>query len=497
MMVSRRNPMSLTHTHGLISVGIATCLLLSVWVLITTLRGEDVLLAEKAQAISPSTPVSARFAATLTTFLPLVLSDHSSGPTIFGAQMYGSLHSPASGLSLTQQAQVYWVRWPLSWSAVEPVNTVPEGYNFSPYDSSILSATQAGLHLIVTVVSNPGWAAYYANGPIDKVDIGAFTEFVGTLVERYDGDGWQDAPGSPVVDYLEFYNEPDAGDELYARYGASYWGHFGAEYAQMLCAVYPVVKAANPRARVVIGGLAYDNFEPEGNFVREFLDDVLVAGGGQCFDVMNYHYYPVFEGVWAPYGPGLGGKASYLYDKLRQYGLEGKPMIVTEAGWHSDDYPTFPSTPEIQSRYVVKLFTQSVASHLDVMIWWTWIDPGGYYGANGLLTQDLECKPAYYAYQTAVQELGQASFQRMLSFSELGSTALEGYRLIAQETRPLYVLWSNDATTRPVALPLPRAKVTGMYGETVAFLDDGEDGQVDGRVRVMVGPNPTYVEAVP
>jgi hypothetical protein len=446
-----------------------------------------------------SSPVQPASFTTHTVFLPLAFSDYSSVPTIFGVQMYVTLNTPSAGLTLTQEAHVYWARWPLGWSSVEPVDTIPGNYDFRYYDSSILSATQAGLHLIVTILGNPAWAANYSNGPIDKVDIGAFTEFVGTLVERYDGDGWQDAPGSPVVDYWEFYNEPDAGDELHARYGASYWGHFGAKYAQMLCAVYPIIKAANPRAQVVMGGLAYDSFEDQGgHFTREFLDDVLAAGGGQCLDVMNFHYYPVFEPNWTFYGAGLSGKASYLRSKLGQYGVMNKPMICTEAGWHSDNYPGLPSTPEIQSRYVVKLFAQSLASRLDVMIWWTWIDPGSGYGANGLLTQSLERKPAFYAYQTAEKKLGHASFQRSLSASELESAALEGYRFVWQGTdKSLYVLWSNDAATRTVSLPISRARVTGMYGEFVMQVQDGDDGEVDGRVRVSIGPDPVYVEAMP
>jgi len=435
---------------------------------------------------------------TRTVFLPIVFSNYEPPvPTIFGVQMYGSLTAPSAGLTHTQDARVWWVRWPMAWSAIEPTDTIPENYNFAYYDANILAAHQAGLHLIVTIQSNPSWAATYANGPIDKVDIGEFAEFMGTVAERYDGDGWEDAPGSPVVDYWEFYNEPDAGDRLRAEYGASYWGHFGAEYARMLCAVYPVIKAANPRAQVALGGLAYDAFEDQGGgFVREFLDDVLKAGGGNCFDLMNFHYYPPFAPNWAPYGPGLSGKANYLKDKLAQYGFASKPIICTEAGWHSDNYAQFPSTPEIQSQYVVKLFAQSLASRLQLTIWWTWIDPGSYYGANGLLTQSLERKPAFYAYRVAAYWLGRSSFQRALTASELGSNALEGYLLTWADGRPLYVLWSNDNQARAIRLPAAQAQVLNMYGDTIGLVNDGDDGQRDGRIQVNVGHNPIYVRVI-
>lgn len=433
---------------------------------------------------------------TYTLCLPAVLSGYEPPtPTVFGVQMYGGLSEGQVAFSLTQEAKVYWMRWPLGWASVEPANTSPQNYHWDSYDSSILSATHAGLYPIVTIVSNPGWAATYANGPIDKVDISEFAEFAGALAERYDGDGWEDAPGSPVVDYWEFYNEPDAGNRVAAEYGASYWGHFGAEYAQMLCAVYPAIKAANPRAQVVLGGLAYDGFEDQGGgFVREFLDDVLAAGGGECFDVMNFHYYPPFEPNWAPYGSGLSGKANYLYDKLREYDFEDKPMISTEAGWHSEDYSIYPSTPEIQARYVVKLFTQSLSSRLQAMIWWTWIDPGGGYGPNGLLTEDLQPKPAYFAYQAAATRLGPATFEEIWTSGDPG---VEGYRFSSRTREPLHVLWANDEATHTVSLPLSQARLVNMYGETISSVSDTDDGMEDGQIQVSVGPNPVYVESQP
>lgn len=447
--------------------------------------GTEPLLPSYSRVLAASDPT------TRTLFLPVVSSEYEAPfPAVFGVQMYGALSEERVSFSLAQEAKVYWVRWPISWATVEPTNTLPQNYDWDAIDSSTLGATRAGLHPVVTIVDNPDWAANYANGPIDRVDIAEFTEFVGALVERYDGDGWEDAPGSPVVDYWEFYNEPDAGDELRARFGASYWGHFGAEYAQMLCAVYPVVKAANPGAQVVLGGLAYDHFEPEGGFVREFLDDVLAAGGGSCFDVMNFHYYPVFEPTWAPYGYGLSGKANYLRDELGQFGLAGKPMISTEAGWHSDG----DSTPEIQSRYVIELYVQSLASHLDLMIWWTWIDPGSYYGANGLLTESLQPKPAYSAYQVAAGKLGRATFEEPWA---CGDSDVEAYRFSSQAGVPMYVCWANDGATHTVLLPLSRAKLRGMYGELLSVVSDSDDGSTDGRIELDVGPNPMYVEAQP
>jgi hypothetical protein len=395
---------------------------------------------------------------------------------------------------LAQEAHVYWARWPISWASIEPTDTTPDQYRFADADAAILVAHQAGIHLVVNVVDNPNWASTYKNGVIDKVPFSKFAEFMGALAERYDGDGVSDAPGSPVVDYWELYNEPDGGDPLNAEYGGSYWGPFGAQYAQMLCAVFPAIKSADSRAKVAMGGLAYDSFDDQGGgFTRRFLDDVLTNGGGACFDAMNFHYYPPFAPNWAPYGPGLSGKANYIRSKLQSYGWGSKPMIVTEAGWHSENYWIYPSTPEIQSQYVVKFFTQSLASRLDLTIWWTWRDPGGGAGPNGLITQSLQRKPAFTAFKVGAEKLNwaQASFQRSLTTAELGNTNLEGYVFTMLATqKPLYVLWSNDGVNRAVTLSGSQVRVVDMYG--------GVSGIVNGTgtIRVTVGSNPVYVETI-
>ena len=425
-------------------------------------------------------------------------------PTIFGTEIYKPLDDSRAGLPLAQEAGVSWIRDRVYWSSIEPADTTPDQYRWSATDNAMNAGADARRNMLITIMDNPQWAATYSNGPIDKVSLGKFTEFVGALVERYDGDGVSDAPGAPVVNYWEFYNEPDNGDALYAEYGASYWGHYGAQYAQMLCTVYPEIKARNPNAQVVLGGLAYDWFDDEmysdgqpGPFVRAFLDDVLAAGGGQCFDVMNYHYYPSpsFTLNWEQYGKGVSGKANYIRSKLTSYGYPDKPLVLTEAGWPSDE---FNSTPEVQARMVVKLFTQALASRHTLMIWWCWQDDPNWSGAWGLVTASLERKVSFNAYKAAAPILGAATYQQALSLSELNNnTDLEGYRFLSGTQRPLYVLWSNYERNGTVKLPLSSAQITDLYGQITGTVNDGDDGKQDGRIQLTVGPNPIYVEAGP
>lgn len=429
---------------------------------------------------------------TVRQYLPLVLNGYEPPyDTLFGVQLYGTISEQAQALRTMRSAYVHWARWPIAWSAIEPTNRLPDQYVWYA-DASISNAYLSNLELIATVVNNPTWAATYPNGPIDKADLSEFAQFMAAMVERYDGDGVSDAPGSPVVRYWELYNEPDAGIELNAKEGHSYWGPFGAEYAAMLCSIYPAMKAASPDVQVVLGGIAYDNFLDNGGaFVRAFLDDVLDAGGDACFDIMNFHYYPPFEPIWSAYGPGLSGKAAFL--RQNYLPIASKPMMVTEAGWHSTSYSIYPSSPTMQARYVVKLFTQAMHADLRALTWWTWIDPGGGYAENGLLTRDLVPKVSYRAYQDAAVRIGRSTFEAAV---DVGNVDVEAYRFMSASSRPFYVLWSKGEL-RSASVPLVAAQVRDMYGTPTLVVWDNDDGSIDGRIRVSVGQDPVYVEAYP
>jgi hypothetical protein len=377
---------------------------------------------------------------------------------------------------------------------VEPANTTPENYNWSYYDTVFSNTIAAGLNLIPTIHGNPGWAATYPSGPTDKVDISEFVEFLVALVERYDGDGVDDAPGSPRIRYWEFYNEPDNGNVLYAEQGWGYWGHNGAGYAQMLAAIYGPIKAASAEAKVVMGGLAYDWFEDQGGpFVREFLDHVLSNGGGQYFDVMNFHNYP--SPNWSPYGIGIIGKTNFLRSKLLSYGLE-KPFICTESGAWSK---LGGGSDEIQSRYVAKLYARSMAADLKYVIWFTLQDSAVDPRSWGLLDDSLDPKPAYNAYQTLTTELEDARYKRALTSAETGGwSETEGYLYTCCRVSPkeIYMVWTNEEIDRPLTVAADRIRRVDKYGGAT-MIEDGADGKVDGKVSLTIGPSPLYLEVNP
>jgi hypothetical protein len=326
-----------------------------------------------------------------------------------------------------------------------------------------------------------------------------FTEYIGALVERYDGDGIDDAPNGAIVRYWEFYNEPDA---VPAPSG-NRWGDVGDKYAEMLKAVYPVVKAANPDAQVVFGGIAYDRFGDPDGFVRSFLDDVLKAGGGDYFDIMNIHVYPPLGPNWTTNGgPGLYEKVQAVRAVLQTYNVT-KPFVVTETGDHNNPAPGLLGSDESQTRHVVKLYTQTLAAGVEFSSWFLLYDLGGSYPYDsGLVTvgdagNAPTKKPAYAVYQQAINEFKPLQFDRVLTLAETKADKMEAYRFINSQTQQvIYVAWLNPidvTTTKPLQLAGNQATVRDMYGQATTVLDK-DDRKQDGKVTITVSGRPIYIE---
>jgi len=485
----------LQHALGAVVLAVGLLLVSMTW------QGEPM---AEAAPLPLETGLLASTAVTYTQYLPFVARIYDPRTPPFGIQFYGNaLGEKRLEYAVTGGAQ--WVRWPLSWASIEPVNTTPEDYNWSSLDGVVNHATVNGVQLILTIAGQPSWAAVYEMGPVTDTD--DLLEFVSALVERYDGDGVADAPGSPQVQYFELYNEPDNVCLDYAEHGGwGYWGYNAAAYAELLQLVYPVVKTANPHAKLLLGGLALDWFVDKGGcFDPAFFDEMLQACQGRnCFDVMNFHYFPLFRPRWEPYGADIIGKTNYVRQKLAAHGLAGMPIICTETSWDGDGTRQGAwGNQELQTRYVVKGYARGLAAGLEIISWY-FIQDGQDPMLPGLLDNKLDPKLSYYAYQNMTLMLQGAYFQRALTLAETGSAQLVGYVFVNRAGRRLDVVWTEDSTPYndaddpylPLTVRASKVRVVDKLGQET-WIRDGDDGKVDGLTTVVVGGSPLYLEHYP
>jgi len=234
--------------------------------------------------------------------------------------------------------------------------------------------------------------------------------FVFNTVERYRPQGTlakqQGWPREAGIRYWEVWNEPDY---------ALFWGGTVEEYHRLLEVAYKSIKAADPEATVILGGLAfYDQ--------RDWFPALLRQTGGDpsraYFDVFSFHHYlSVYNSEQL---------ISQARATLATYGLADTPIWITESGvsvW--DDYPAtvhnvdpdtpFRATMTEQAAYIIQnsalAFYHGVERYYHFMLHDDCGDsPSSAYGLRQNFTSEVcnpaegKPRPAYAAYQLAAEQ---------------------------------------------------------------------------------------------
>jgi hypothetical protein len=244
-----------------------------------------------------------------------------------------------------------WAREELSWGNLE--RDGKGRWSWSLFDRRLSAAHAAGYGIVGMLLTTPRWARVgdcaarigrYAAAGVRSLDYWCppanpqdFADYVRAVVERYDGDGADDAPGSPRVDAWQIWNEPNHWET---------WPGSPAEYAAILQAGYAAAKAADPTAVVATGGVyVLDGGWSDGvghNDGLRFLGEAIAASPGawRSFDALAVH--PYMPDV-APDQPGLYGAASlwgrlataraWLDERTASFGGPPRPLWVSELGW--------------------------------------------------------------------------------------------------------------------------------------------------------------------
>jgi hypothetical protein len=307
------------------------------------------------------------------------------------------------------------------------------------------------------------------------------------------------------VKYWELGNEPDVDPSLVpseSPFGC--WGnqedeyYGGGFYADMLKETYPAIKAADPQAQVLIGGLLLNcdpTHPPEGEDCKpaRFLEGILRKGGGDFFDIVSFHGYPTYNGSleldefapeWVSRGGAVLGRVSLLREVLAAYGVE-KPLMHTESSLSCPEWRPSRCVPpgndfmEAQADYMVILYVRNWGAAIAGTVWYQFEGPA--WRHIGLFDEQGQPKPAYRALQFLGQELRGAVYTGPV---EAGAGA-RGAEFRTLEKR-IWVLWSPDAQPDTVPLPEGVRQVLDKYGTPQLW-----EG---GALNVL---SPIYVELAP
>lgn len=408
-----------------------------------------------------------------TVYLPIIYRSYPY-QSIFGVE---TQDMDSYTIDVSAKVGAYWLRMPpFSWAAIEPVRTSPPTYHWETVNEAALrQANLSGMKVIATIRLTPTWAQKVPGsycGPVAPEALDEFAEFLANLVRRYSAFPYN-------VQYWEIGNEVDvhpglvAPDSIFGCWGDYYDAYYGGGYyAEMLKVVYPAIKAVDPQAQVMVGGLLVicDPTNPGTNDCNpaNFLEGILKAGGAPYFDIVSFHafafymYGKIFENLptWGPRGGNVMGKVNFLYEVMARYGVN-KPLMMTEASLlciedQPECNPIGDDFKNAQADYVAMLYTRTWNANLLGTIWYQMEMPG--WRSSGLYG-----KPAFDAYQFLAKELKGARLIRPLDQLYAG---VAGFEFMRDDTR-IWVLWAPDRTDHWINLPPSLHKVYDRVGNPV------------------------------
>lgn len=308
-------------------------------------------------------------------------------------------------IALLQAAGVRWIRANVNWAGLEPDGKgVLNEWLLGEYDYAIDRAHAAGIQVLMPIADGvPYWASA---DPTKRVDgegnrqwevtyrptrASDYGDVVRVVVEHFSARG---------VHTYQIWNEPN-----HPRFWPS--GPDAREYVPMLRAGYEAVKAADPGATVLLGGLSKSDFY--------YLEDVYREGGGPYFDAVAVHPYTygvdptaAWNGVHDWEDPDrISINAFPAIQEVRRsmeaFGDSGKQVWLTEFGYSTTTQDGGVSAAA-QAAFLTKAYRYVERFPWVKTMFWYAARNSPFYGDRdmyearfGLVTSDWAPKPSYAA----------------------------------------------------------------------------------------------------
>jgi hypothetical protein len=397
-------------------------------------------------------------------YLPVVLQNY---PWVSPFSVESNEKIAGTLLDRAEELGPGWVRLHrISWRNIQPTeDPVYDWSSLSDFEDELRALRGAGITPIAIVHHSPRWATIEPTscGAVRTDKFQAFANFMSVLVSRYKQPEFD-------VHYWELGNEPDVDpslvntDNVFGCWGDiddPYYG--GRHYGEMLKVVGPAIKAADPDAKILVGGLLLNKpvtLDPGTNKPALFLKGILQAGAAPYFDIVPYHAYPSYtgqqidydvdDGPWQSWGGWTLGKARFLRQIMDEYGVD-KPLFLNETalGCNPDYYSCEPPPAqfyEAQADYLARTFTRALSEDIGGLTWYTLNGPG--WREGGLLDNSYNPRPAYVAYKHLITRLAYSTYAGTADYG----SAIEAYSFTKKPQR-VHVAWSKDATSDIVQVP--------------------------------------------
>jgi hypothetical protein len=274
-------------------------------------------------------------------------------------------------------------------------------------------------------------------------------------------------------------------------------GGSAEDYAKLLKAVYPRIKAADPGVTVMAGACT------SGGVKKGWLEEIVKLGVLDSCDAISIHSYN-YSDKFPQRGPeACSAWMIGVQEMLRKYKGGDVPFYVTEMGWptHIGKNGT---DPELSASYLARLYLLARMSPSFKGLWWYDFQDDGWkaeYNEDnfGLVRPDLTPKPAYDVLMDISPVVANAQYVDRLPTKDENLWALR-FKIGREDS---WALWSADDQDRQVILqtnsPAPPVMIQQVGHDAHltpwGFRDWTSRGGelVPNRLSIVVGPRPCLV----
>ncbi len=378
-------------------------------------------------------------------------------------------------------AQAGWVRCSFAWHVMEPFQGI------WIYGGTDRVAAEAATHN-VKIMGTLGGCPYWANGdkawmfpPIDTPEhMLAWRNYVKEVCTRYKGK----------VAAWELWNEENIKE---------FWGYVpaAAAYMPLLIAASQEIRAADPGAIVVMGGLA-------GGLSFTYFEDCLKLGLADYVDAVAYHPYAetLGTGEYTPQESTCRLIVQYMRYLISFYSTKNPQIWITEFGWSTRPVSPPGVSLDTQASYMLRSFINYAGTEVSRIFWYMLRDEE--VEQDGLLKNDFTNKPSYYYYRTFQDVFGKATSTApgAVSFACTQQSTLEAHSFLTGSGSLAFAAWKSDDSSDNLSLTIANTSynrlvaVDPLTGQRSNLSGVSRDAQGKLTVSgVAIGKRPVIIEA--
>lgn len=444
-----------------------------------------------------------------------VVTETVAGPLETQASPFGFIMGDTSARDKTISGMTdlgaKWIRLSgVSGIIWERVEKTKGQYDWTEADKMLSTFSQKGISILVTIgASNKVYQSEF--GYLPK-DIKAYKAFLSAAAERYDGDGLEDAPGSPTVSAWQIGNEVEM---------KTVWMDSPGNYAELMKASYEAVKSASSAVKVVIAGMGTGDSAA----LLKYSQILSSMKDGVYFDAFDFHWHATDGGNYKEHKTKDSNKVlnfdkvlSEIKNMLAAGNHKNAEIWITEMS-ASDIIPAG-NTEETQAVDLIKRYVYPAVKGVNKVFWGTLYEQSGFGGqtagnTNYFDTQGLVNNPgndglshnklAYYSYRKMVEVLGESDWKDIQKIQE--SDGIYIYKFLKSGT-PVWVAWNDNPDSRQITI----ADVGSIQVEITQAVPNYASGQevtdysrafstetkaaINAAISVSLGEAPVFVEEV-